>query len=530
MSEQTRYALAESVCIEPLIGRWVAWPHLLSPALYSLHLANYQTKALESFLANPDIHEKSCRNPRLIGGAFVDIAPGDASRVQELLDWTRGELAPNIGFAIALAEYDRRLAESAKGESLEDRYAELPVPLQGFVELLYDYFHRPIVRCLEGLLYASTYYKPDIQSLRLFTLATDGARPYYMSTPRLPDQSSLEWRTGFADPRIDSLCKLDIDPKPAREIADLLDIGDESALLPLLRESKGHADPKWRGTGIRARYFGHACVLLETRDVSILVDPLVSARPEDGGVDRFSFDDLPENIDFALITHGHHDHFVVETLLRLRHRIRALVVPKCSNIFYGDMSLRLMAQRLGFKDVREVDCLDEIAFPGGKIVAAPFLGEHNDLPSAKSTYFVEAEERAVFFAADANCLDSRMYESVRALVGAVDTLFVGMECVGAPLSWVYGPILPIKPDHRRSQDRRSNGCNAASAIKLAQALHCRRAFVYAVGREPWVRHLLALNPRENDAYMTEIAAFIKGVDAQCGAVAEHLFGKAELYI
>ena len=207
----------------------------------------------------------------------------------------------------------------------------------------------------------------------------------------------------------------------------------------------------------------------------------MAVRPEESGLDRFSYDDLPDHLDFVLITHGHHDHFVVETLLRLRHRIGTLIVPKSSNVFYADMSLRLLAQRLGFEDVREVDCLDEIAFEGGRIVAAPFLGEHNDLPCAKSAYFVEAEGRSILFAADSNCLDAAMYENFREFAGSVDALFVGMECIGAPLSWVYGPILPIKPDHRRSQDRRSNGCNAASALKIAQAVRCKQAFVYAVG-------------------------------------------------
>ena len=123
-----------------------------------------------------------------------------------------------------------------------------------------------------------------------------------------------------------------------------------------------------------------------------------------------------------------------------------------------------------------------------------------------------------------------MYENFREFAGSVDALFVGMECIGAPLSWVYGPILPIKPDHRRSQDRRSNGCNAASALKIAQAVRCKQAFVYAVGREPWVRYLLALNPTDNDIYMTEIATFIKRAAAQGGVIAERLFGKAEIYM
>ena len=247
-------------------------------------------------------------------------------------------------------------------------------------------------------------------------------------------------------------------------------------------------------------------------------------------VDRFGYADLPEHIDYLLITHGHHDHFVIETLLRLRHRIGTLVVPSNSQAFYVDFSLRLLAGKLGFKRVREVECFDEVAFEGGRIVALPFLGEHNDMPSAKSAYLVQAGSKSVMFAADSNCLDEAIYEPLHELAGPIDALFIGMESVGAPLSWVYGPMLPIKPDHHHSQDRRSSGCDSERALKFAAAVRCRRAFVYAVGREPWLKHLLALNPGENDAYMMDIRAFIEGLKRDRGVAGQLLFGKCEIFI
>lgn len=332
--------------------------------------------------------------------------------------------------------------------------------------------------------------------------------------------------------RIDDLFRLDCEPQSLKQIRELLGLSekDDGLVNGLLCEAESKADTRWRGPGVRIRYFGHACALMETRNVSILIDPLIAARPKEASVSRFSYDDLPNRIDYALITHGHHDHFVIETLLRLRHRIGAIVVPKNSNVFYGDMSLRLLALQLGFKDVREVDCLDEILIDDGRIIAVPFLGEHNDLPSAKSAYLIQIGVRSVLFAADSNCLDASIYEHVREMTGPIETLFVGMECVGAPLAWVYGAIFPVKPDHRHSQERRSNGCNAANALKLAQATQCRRVFVYAVGREPWVKHLLALDPTDDDVYMTEIRRFIRDLESNGDVEAKRLFGKAELYM
>lgn len=532
MSSDTLYCLAEHTCVEPLVGRWSAWPHVMAPVPFSLHLTNYQMKLLQSYLNNPDLHEKSCRNPRLLGGAFVDLPAGRASEARELLHTMEETLQDNIAFAKALTDFHNRIVREVKGESLEPYYRQLPLPLQGYVELVYDYYDRPIVRCLEGLLYNSGCYKHKLQSFHLFCQQHDDSRPYYMSTPRFCEDHAIDWKGPFNDVRVDNLFRLDCHPKALGEIRELLDLTpkDDFGLMRLLREAEPQADTRWQGPGIRLRYFGHACVLLESSNVSILIDPLIALKPEGSAIDRFSYADLPLRIDYVLITHGHHDHFVIEALLRLRHRIGTVVVPKNSGLLFGDVSLRLLAEKLGFKDVREVDCLDEIPIPGGQIIAVPFLGENNDLPNAKSAYIVRIGTRTALFAADSNCLDAMMYRHVRRIIGPVEMVFVGMECIGAPLAWVYGPILPAKPSHHHSQERRSNGCNVSTALQLVRAVQCRRVFVYALGREPWVRYLMALNPTDDDVYMAETAKFIRHLDAEDGIKAERLFGKAEMFI
>jgi len=532
MSNETRYVLAESVCVEPLIARWPAWSHVLAPVPQCLHLVNYQLRTLESYLNNPQLHESSCKDPRLLGGAFVDIPASRVDEAKALYNRMRSTLAENIAFGEALTSFQNWLAENATGESLAKSYVQTPAPLRGYVELLYDYYNHTIVRCLESAIYKSKYFRRDLQSLRLFEQPNDLSRPYYMSTPRLPDEASIDWDVAFDDVRIDELFALDEAPKPFEEIREILDAprAMDDRLRVLLRESEGAIRAAWTGEEIRIRYFGHACALIEYGGVSILVDPLIAVRPSQREIERFCFDDLPQRIDYALVTHGHHDHFVIETLLRLRRRVGALVVPKNSGLFHGDMSLKLMAERLGFKNILEIESFETIDLPNGKIVAAPFLGEHNDLPSAKSAYVVQFGEKSVMFAADSNCLDPVMYEHLVDCIGPVDTLFVGMECVGAPLTWVYGPLLPKKPMHRHSQDRRSNGCDAAGALALARSLRCRRAFVYAVGREPWVRYLLALTPAEDDVYIAEIRQFIDLLGRELDVSGSLLFGSAEIFI
>ncbi len=57
------------------------------------------------------------------------------------------------------------------------------------------------------------------------------------------------------------------------------------------------------------------------------------------------------------------------------------------------------------------------------------------------------------FAADSNNLDEAMYDHIFDLTGPLDMLFLGMECEGAPLTWIYGPLLsaPITRDFDRSR-------------------------------------------------------------------------------
>ena len=79
---------------------------------------------------------------------------------------------------------------------------------------------------------------------------------------------------------------------------------------------------------------------------------------------------------------------MLETLLALRGRVGTVVVPRSSRGNMADPSLALYLSHLGLPVV-EVDDFSEVEFPGGKVIATPFLGEHADLDiRAKSTYCV----------------------------------------------------------------------------------------------------------------------------------------------
>lgn len=505
MSDKDLYRLADSTAVEPLINNWLAWSDTISPAPYSMHLVNYQLKTLNSYLTSPEAHVKASRNPKFMGGPFVDIPTSRAEEVRQLVSDTVKSQKENIEFASALTQFSDQLTKEAKGQSLEPYYEKKPALLNGYVELVYDYFNHPIVRFFESLLYESPYYNKQYQSLRLFNQPDDNSRSFFLNTPRLPDAQQIDWQIPFESKAIDDLFKLCTEAQPLGNIREILNLRevDDPRLLPLLTTESAPKTEKWTGPTARIRYFGHACVLVEWNGISILTDPWIGVTSQTREVERLSYHDLPEKIDYAIITHGHHDHFVLETLLHLRSRIGCLIVPRTSGMFYADPSLKLVAERIGFKNVIAVEPMESIEFPGGEIIAVPFLGEHADLPHGKTGYVVRAGSQRILFAADSNCLDKAMYVNLRKLLGPIETVFLGMECVGAPISWMYGSLLPIKQQYSHDQSRRTRGCDSTAATNLLEAVGARRVYIYALGSEPWLQYCMGLGPSENSPQLKE---------------------------
>jgi L-ascorbate metabolism protein UlaG (beta-lactamase superfamily) len=531
MSGPALYRLNVSTAIEPLVNKWVAWANVLAPVVSSLHLRNYQTDLLRSYLDNPQSHAEACRNPRLRSGRVVDIPTERAAEVKNFLLNTEAEQADNLRFAESVIAFHNQLANQADGLSLDSYYPKLPQELRGYVELIYDYYDHPIMRLFEGLLYESRYYKKHLQSFRLFQ-QHDDSRSFFMNTPRLAQAEEIHWTVPFADPPVDELFELDTNPQPLGYIRELLGLpaSAEKSLLPLLTTKQLPEYETWKGTEPRIRYLGHACVLIEWNGVSILTDPCLGVIPATAASERFTYQDLPARIDYVLITHAHHDHFCVESLLRLRHKIGCLVVPRSNGTFYGDLSLKLLAQALGFRRAIEIDALESISVGDGEIIGVPFLGEHADLPHGKTAYVVRAGQHRILFAADSDCLDQEMYRHIRQVLGPIQTVFLGMECVGAPLTWTGGSLLPRQPKHSISQSRRYKGCDSNRGLSLLEAVGAERLYVYAMGLEPWLEFLLGLAYTPDATQIKEAQRFLRLAREAGFREALLLSGKQELYL
>jgi L-ascorbate metabolism protein UlaG (beta-lactamase superfamily) len=530
MSDKTLYRLADSTVAEPLVNQWVAWAHTLPPVVSSLHLKNYQIKLLESYLSDPRAHATACQNPKLRSGSFVDVPEARAAEVEKLLADTLVVQRDNLALAEEVIAFHNLLVREAQGQSLEPYYEMAPDGLRGYIELVYDYYNRPTVRLYESLLYESQYYQPNLQSIRLSRQQDESSRPFIMNTPRLAQGDQIDWRRAFASPEVDEFFKLDGMPQPLGYIREILGLSQSSdpLLLPLLSQAAVPAYARWSRPEVRIRSLGHASVLVEWNGVSVLTDPFIPSIPEGGSrVSRLTYKDLPEKIDYVVITHNHHDHFCLESLLRLRHRIGALVVPKSFGMLYGDLSLKILARKVGFKQVIELDALESIQVPGGEIIAIPFMGEHADLAHGKTGMLIRAGHEQILFAADSDCLDPQMYEHIRRIIGPIGTVFLGLECVGAPLSWSCGAFFPEKPHYRYEQTRRYKGCDSRRALALLDAVGASRIYIYAMGLEPWLEHLLGLAYSEDSLQLKEAHRLLAQARELDFAEAKLLFGQVD---
>jgi L-ascorbate metabolism protein UlaG (beta-lactamase superfamily) len=520
--------LRPNALVEPLFNGWYAWPYLVSPMTAPMYVENLHLRLMESFLSNPQTHVAALRNPEMAGGPFLGHPETSAPAVARLVEETRRASAPLVEFAEAVRGLTKVLAERADGCSLQSIYGAVPEPLRGFVELVYDVNHHPSIRFIEPLLYRSRFYDESAQGVALSLVERDD-RAFVFNTPRLAGDGGLRLGVPFRSEALDAIHRMREEPRPiefAREvlgISESMDGGFERLFThrpPRPREARAFS-------GVRVRYFGHACVLVESQETSVLTDPLI-AYEHGSGVDRYSWSDLPEKIDYALITHAHQDHCMLETLLALRHRIRNVVVPRNSGGGLADPSLKLALEAAGFRNVYELDELGRIETRDGSITAVPFLGEHGDLNiRSKTTYLVRLLGRSFLFCADSNAFEPAVYDHLRDLLAGLDAVFVGMECDGAPMSWMYGPVLTSPLARRMDQSRRLDASDRERAMAMVERLRPRAAYVYAMGAEPWLTYLTSIHYTERSRPIVESRAFVAACAAE-GVPAAVLYGTSEM--
>jgi len=524
-----KYYLKPAVKAEPLVWQWYAWPYLIPPLPAACNIVERHLKIMQSYAQNPQIHAQAVKDPKLLGGPFIDLEGKKVDEIKRLLEQTKKDCENLILLHDSFKELDRALQTEAQGDSLEPYYNRIPIPLKGLIELVYDLNNHPSIRLIEPLIYKK-YYSTQYQKIALSDTTSD-FRKFVLSTPRLDQDDEIYLNVPFSDSKLDNLFRMREEPQSFDKIQDLFEVPPSKQHLfqsffttipPKIPE-----DRNYQGEGVRLRYFGHACILIQTKFVSILFDPVISYPLQANEVPRYTLTDLPDKIDYVVITHNHQDHLMFETLLQLRHKINHIVFPINQGGALEDPSIKLILKHTGFTSLIELKEMDTLPLEEGEIIALPFLGEHSDLNiQSKLSYCVRLKDKKFLFAADSNNLESSLYEHIFDYIGSIDMLFLGMECDGAPLTWLYGPLLtsPLKRSHDRN--RTLSGSNFERAWAIAEKSNCQHAYIYAMGQEPWLNYLMALKYSPESPQIIESNKFIEAC-RQRGIESERLFGKKE---
>ncbi len=530
MSNGEQLYLRQNVQVEPLVDQWYAWPHLIPPATAARNFTERHLKIMDSYISAPQIHEKAVKNPKMLGGPFIDLGGQRAEEIRALRDKTKAERAHLLALSAAISDLDMLLRDNAKGFSLHPLYSKVPEILRGYVELVYDLNHQSSFRLVEPLLYRSHFYDKSMQSLMLSLISKD-ERPFVLSTPRLESEDSLHLHIPFDSPVIDSLFQLKSQPKTFNEIKELLQVrpSQEELLRSFLTPEKPPSYTPYQGQGVRWRYFGHACILIESQGISMLFDPVLSYTYE-SSISRYTYLDLPDSIDYVLITHNHQDHILFETLLQIRHKVKNIVVPRNNGGQLQDPSLKLLLENCGFRNVIEIDEMQKISSGDVNITGLPFFGEHADLDiRSKMAWAIQIGQHSMLFAADSCNIEPRLYQNIHNELQDVNALFLGMECDGAPLTWLYGPLLTRRVERNMDESRRLSGSNCEQGMSIIEQFKCKEVYVYAMGQEPWLNYIMSVKYTEQSRPIIESNKLIQDCHER-GIIAERLFGEREILV
>lgn len=168
-------------------------------------------------------------------------------------------------------------------------------------------------------------------------------------------------------------------------------------------------------------YLGHATVLVELDGTKLLTDPLLRRRVTHLRRASSVEVDSVRELDAVLISHAHHDHLDLRSLMRLDRSVQ-IVVPT---------GLGRLVQRKGFASVTEVDEGDEATF--GSLNVRATHAEHGGKRQPGRArgpalgYVIEGS-RTIYFAGDT------------ALFDGMEGLAANLDVALLPI-WGWGPSL-----------------------------------------------------------------------------------------
>ncbi len=131
LSDNKLVYLKPNVLLEPLFNSWYAWPYLISPTTAALCTENLHLKIMQGFVAAPQIHVSALKNPKNMGGPFLNYPAERVGEIAALVEHIKQNLGLLLDLAKSIKQLDLHLIEQASGYSLEPLYKEIPELLRG---------------------------------------------------------------------------------------------------------------------------------------------------------------------------------------------------------------------------------------------------------------------------------------------------------------------------------------------------------------------------------------------------------------
>jgi hypothetical protein len=91
MMNNEKLYLRQNIQVEPLIDCWYAWSHLIPPAMVARNITERHLKIMDSYIGNPQIHANAVKNPKMLGGPFIDYGGKRVDEIRALRDRIKKE-------------------------------------------------------------------------------------------------------------------------------------------------------------------------------------------------------------------------------------------------------------------------------------------------------------------------------------------------------------------------------------------------------------------------------------------------------
>ncbi|MFK7866379.1 MAG: MBL fold metallo-hydrolase [Alphaproteobacteria bacterium] len=180
---------------------------------------------------------------------------------------------------------------------------------------------------------------------------------------------------------------------------------------------------KVNGSALRISNVGHASLLIQTRGINILTDPVWSQRaspfsfigPKRIKAPGIAFDDLPP-IDVVFVSHNHYDHLDVKSLQRLWRQFQPRIIVPLGN----DTIIKAYDSDI---EVEAYDWWDQTPLSNDLMLhlvpkqhwSARGLRDRNK--ALWSGFVIESPDGPVYFAGDLGFGDGSQFETLRAKFG-----------------------------------------------------------------------------------------------------------------